>query len=143
MGWTFTSKTKSELVKELLRVWNSVKEEGDYWNPLPVGTRSVSRVLESRLVGNSLWYVRETTRTLPDGTAGETVIWIGVDLLESNGRGWGYKSMGEEMGPYDYSCPVEFLDLAPIPEGEYAVNWRNKVLARNGRAPLEQTALAF
>ena len=134
MGWTFTNQTKAALVAELLQDWESVIDDSDfsrrYYPNIPAGTRITSKAIRHRLVGNELWYVRETVRTFPDGRQ-ESERWIGVDLLESNGRGWGYKSMSEDMGPYYYGCPVEYLELAPQPESEYAGKWREAIRARN------------
>ena len=62
-----------------------------------------------------LWLVLETEK------AGRL---IALCLLESQkGYGWGYKDMVESMGPYTYSCPVPFLDMAP----ETCPEWRVKV----------------
>ena len=38
------------------------------------------------------------------------VILFKLDTLP--GGDWGYKDISEEMGPYDYDCPVKLLDIA-------------------------------
>ena len=45
---------------------------------------------------------------------------IGCDVLAEDDGNWGYKDMIEEEHPYYYSCPLEFLDLAP----EASKDWR-------------------
>lgn len=45
---------------------------------------------------------------------------ITCDLLEHNG---GFKAMDESWHPYYYSCPLAFLDMAPIVNNQ----WRDNV----------------
>jgi len=121
MGWTFIrNATKQTVIREILEPWIFTNDAGN---------KVHSVVIDSRLVGNSLWYVRETTRTAQDGAVTVTK-WIGLSLLESSTYGWGHKDMDESMGPYDDTCPPEFLPLAPVPEGEFAQLWRNRIMAK-------------
>ena len=55
--------------------------------------------------------------------AGESVCYIGCHLLESSGGDWGYKSLDESVHPYYYSCPLRYLDMAPVQSSE----WRERV----------------
>src|SRR5574337_719100 len=55
--------------------------------------------------------------------AGESVCYIGCHLLESSGGDWGYKSLDESVHPYYYSCPLRYLDMAPVQSPE----WRERV----------------
>jgi hypothetical protein len=56
--------------------------------------------------------------------------WIGCDLIEWGGkkRGWGWKSMTEEVGPTDLTCPLVYLEMVPDPGG-LATAWRSSVQA--------------
>lgn len=49
------------------------------------------------------------------------------------GRKWkdcaGYKDMTESMGPNCYSCPLEYLEMVPMPESPFAEEWRESVRA--------------
>jgi hypothetical protein len=48
-------------------------------------------------------------------------------LLQPSGNGWGYKMMDEVMGPFFYSCPIEFLELTD--SSEYKNDgWRLNVI---------------
>ncbi len=44
------------------------------------------------------------------------------------------------MGPYEVSCPLKYLDMAPVPRGDDAVAWRQRVrdwhAQRKGPGPL-------
>jgi hypothetical protein len=135
MGWTFTHNgSKAEVIAEILAPWNTtVTAEWLRYYPegTAIGTAVHSTVIAKQLVGNSLWYVRTTVHT-PPGGAPVARNWIGLSLLENRG-GWGYKDMDESMGPYDWSCPVAFLALAPQPEGDSAAEWRAKVRAGGSR----------
>ncbi len=86
MGWTFSPSwnTKEKLVETLKR-------------DFPAGSKH-RLVVEERT--NILWSVAPFR--------GSTI--IVCDLLEPSPNGWGYKSMDELMGPYYYSCPLEFLE---------------------------------
>ena len=55
--------------------------------------------------------------------AGESICYIGCHLLESSGGDWGYKSLDESVHPYYYSCPLRYLDMAPVQSSE----WRERV----------------
>lgn len=55
-----------------------------------------------------------------------------VLLVLANGgaNGWGYKDIGEEMGPADVDCPLRLLDMTePGHPAPYAQEWRKKVRA--------------
>jgi hypothetical protein len=54
-------------------------------------------------------------------------------LIEPSAQGWGYKGMDECMGPYYYSCPLEFLERT---DGSPYKNekWRLEVLKRRAAA---------
>jgi hypothetical protein len=49
--------------------------------------------------------------------------YIGCHLLESAGLEWGYKSLDESVHPYYYSCPLRYLDMAPV----QSPAWRERV----------------
>ena len=101
--------------------------------------RNHTTVLAYRCVKNSLWYVRETTTTKPDGTV-TVEKWIGLSLLDKDGSyGWGHKDMDEAMGPYDDTCPVEFLDMAPQPDGEFCAKWRDAIRRKSGKLAVQQS----
>jgi hypothetical protein len=128
MGWSFRrGASKQTIIDDLLAPWDFMAQAGDEkWTGKAAGTRTQSVVLAFRCVGNSLWTVRETTITPPGGEA-KTHKWIGLSLLEPDSYGWGHKEMDEAMGPYDWTCPVEFLDMVPQPEGEFVAKWREAI----------------
>jgi len=114
MGWSFANSKsfdKTACVAEL----RSQRRFGEGWE-----------LLRSSVVGNHHWYLVKR----PNGISA-----IGLDLMASGGRneGWGYKSMGEECGPYYYDCPLSFLDAASATENAIANEWRLKVRAHHAR----------
>ncbi len=146
MGWTFTrGASKEKIMDEILEPWDTTATEEtakSWYGAKPAGTRTQSIVLAYRCVGDSLWYVRETTTTKPDGTV-TVEKWIGLSLLEKDGSyGWGHKDMEESMGPYDDTCPVEFLDMAPQPEGEFCGRWREAIRRKSGKIAVQQSLFA-
>lgn len=78
--------------------------------------------------GNVLWTVKEIAHA--DGTA-ERV--IGCDLLSKSKYGWGYKPMDETMGPYYFTCPLAYLELAGPTTSPYAKAWRERVKAYHAK----------
>lgn len=78
--------------------------------------------------GDVLWSVWEIRN--PDG---KTVRYIGCDLMEYGGRecGWGYKPMEESMGPTHYTCLLNYFEMVPEPDNQYARSWRLEVLRQH------------
>lgn len=60
--------------------------------------------------------------------------WIGVHLIQNDpGYGWGYKSMDESMGSYEFDCPIHYLDEADEPINKSAADWRDRVRREHTR----------
>jgi hypothetical protein len=112
MGWIFIRTTRDQLIRELTE---SQQNE-----------RRCSEVIDHTLDGNVLWAVVRVTAKQPDvmGLAvGESVCHIVCYLLERSGNEWGYKPLEESMHPFYYSCPLRYLDMAPVRSAE----WREQV----------------
>ena len=107
MGWTFQrGATRADIIK---RCTASEENDRGRWIPLAHCTK-----------GNVLWHVFEWLNK--DTGVARAV--IGCTLLAPHKAfGWGYKSMDESAGPYYYSCPLAYLDLAP----EVCPEWRQGV----------------
>src|SRR3990172_3602103 len=108
MGWDFTSgATKSDVIKEFTKGW-----EGE--------SRKTVCLLHC-VKGTILWTVMEATIKVD----GKIDRWIGCSILGAEkGFGWGRKDMDEGMGPCFYNCPLEYLDMVPVPAGEFAKGWQ-------------------
>ena len=128
MGWLFSSRTRAELIQDLIRPEDTA--------------RAYVRVLVHTLRGNVLWSVTEVkakTEGIHPGLApGESMRYIRCDLLQRSGGEWGYKAMDESMAPYYYSCPLRYLDMAK----ELSPDWREKVRAHHARRRQSATAVA-
>jgi hypothetical protein len=107
MGWDFTrNATRADIIAERTKGW----ENG--------GTKAVclAHHLSLEEAESVLWTVWEHTK---DGWR-----FIGCDLLRPKPNfGWGYKDMCESSGPYYWSCPIEYLEMAP----EANPGWRKIV----------------
>jgi len=78
--------------------------------------------LVHKVVGRCLWVVWEHS------SANRAARFIGLCLLEEEqGYGWGYKPMEEAQGPDEITCPLQFLEITPLPDSPYAEEWRAKV----------------
>ncbi|HBO3772371.1 hypothetical protein [Pseudomonas aeruginosa] len=128
MGWLFSSRTRSELIQDLIRPEDTA--------------RASVRVLVHTLRGKVLWSVTEVTAKTegvhPDLAPGESMRYIRCDLLQRSGGEWGYKAIDESMAPYYYSCPLRYLDMAK----ELSPAWREKVRAHHARRRQPATATA-
>lgn len=115
MGWYFSHQSRSELIAELIA---------------PQETERASvQVLAHALYDNVLWSVVEVTAKVEgvhrNLSPGESLRYIRCDLLDYSGGQWGYKPLDESMHPYYYSCPLNYLDMAP----EQSADWRAGVRA--------------
>ncbi|KSW24188.1 MULTISPECIES: hypothetical protein [unclassified Pseudomonas] len=128
MGWLFSSRTRAELIRDLTQPEDHVHAR--------------IHVIAHTLRGNVLWSVTEVTAktegVYPDLVPGESMRYIRCDLLQRSGGEWGYKAMDESMAPYDYSCPLRYLDMAQ----ELSPGWREKVRAHHARRRQPATAVA-
>jgi len=114
MGWTFVRASRDQLIQELISPQETVL------------ARSI--VIDHALNGKVLWTVVRVTAKqvgVMNLAVGESICYIGCDVLESAGLEWGYKSLDESVHPYYYSCPLRYLDMAP----ERCPKWRENVRA--------------
>jgi len=101
--------------------WNSKKEIVEYLTR-PFGDVEKSTTLAHSCAGNILWSVIERVNS----ETGNKERFIACTILKTGGSwdDWGYKGLDESMHPYYYSCPLKYLDLAPVANAE----WRAKVI---------------
>lgn len=53
---------------------------------------------------------------------------IALFLIRRHQGVYGYKDLTECMGPAEHDCPLEFLELVPLPtDSKYAAGWREHV----------------
>lgn len=113
MGWLFTrGATRADIIQHCTRTEETAHAR---WTTLAHCTK-----------GNVLWSVVERTRK----DAGTSETFIACHLLaRQTGFGWGYKDMDESMGPFYWSCPLAYLDQAPVANAA----WRDAVHAWHAR----------
>lgn len=117
MGWTVTfDSNRRQLIQERTR--SATQADGTRWE-----------CLRHTAVGNVLWTVWEVTPADPKPPMAyrEPYRYIGCDLLAPGrkGEGWGYKDLCESMGPCYNTCPLSYLDMAPVADAD----WRAQVRA--------------
>lgn len=117
MGWTsYTIDTNSSTDEVLRREFTQAGTDGSRWE-----------ITDTATIG-ATWYAI-SKRTDPTGQAHYSgLVCMTERRKQRNGQTeFFYKDMGEECGPYAYSCPARILDqldqLAPNPGG-YAAGWR-------------------
>jgi hypothetical protein len=111
MGWTsWQTNFKGMMEDRLCRQEN----EKSVWEVIAHCFRG------SPITGGVLYYVVERT----DKADGKKERFIAVDLIRRRGRyEMAYKDMCESMHPFNYSCPLKYLDMVPVANEE----WRVKV----------------
>jgi len=114
MGWMFLydCPTKQDLIRSIIR-----PQHHEDWH---------KEVLKHCCRGNCLWSVEHIWNT-KTGADRKTIV---LYLMEKQDGCWGYKDLDEGMGPYYYSCPTSYFELAGPTEDKGARLWREKVLAR-------------
>ena len=106
MGWLFTQgASRADIIKERIAPWDNKDKHGE--------------TIAHAVRGNVLWTVNVVT----DEVTAKESCYIGCDLLQKYDGDWGYKDMTESCHPYYYTCPLKFLDLAPVANQA----WRDKV----------------
>lgn len=116
MGWYFSRQTRDQLIHKLI-------EPQDAEN-------ARSEVIAHTLRGNVLWSVVRITAKragVMKLAVGDSINVIRCDLLQGSGGEWGYKPLDESMHPYYYSCPLRYLDMAPV----QSPKWREGVRAHH------------
>lgn len=115
MGWLYSSRSRSDLIHDLIQ-------------PEDHPQASI-RVIAHTLRGNVLWSVAEVTAKVEgvhkNLAPGESMRYIRCDLLQRSGGQWGYKDMSESVHPFYYTCPLSYLDMVPVQSAE----WRERVRA--------------
>ena len=113
MGWLFTQgASKADIIHKLVS-----KEENDKrrWETIAHCVR-----------GNVLWAVNQITYKQDNRQERFIVCYL---LRSSEDCGWGYKDMTESMFPYQFSCPLKYLDMVPVANKK----WRAEVRAYHQR----------
>lgn len=119
MGWTFSTWTREGMIRELV-----ASQESESYR---------REVVEYTLVDDVLWSVIRITAKQHGFLgldAGEAACFIGCDPLRSEDGEWGYTPLAEVDHPYYYSCPLHYLDMAPVQCAE----WRKRVRAHHADA---------
>lgn len=112
MGWLFIrGASKADVIDDLI---TPEENEERRWETIAHCVR-----------GNILWSVVEITYKDDRPSRRFIVCYL---LRSSQGDGWGYKYMEESVHPYYYSCPLKYLDMAPVADAE----WRTKVHNHHG-----------
>jgi hypothetical protein len=75
-----------------------------------------------------LWTVWERTfdpNLAPEQSAER---WITCSLLRYQARvGWGYMDIDERMFPFQFSCPLSYLEMVPLDQHGGHAEWREQV----------------
>ena len=113
--------SRKELVEEVTKTWEN---------------EHAVQVAEKKFFsGNDLWVLFKRTSKHASTDIERFIVLFKISRWgEGN---WAYKPIEESMGPFEYSCPISFLDAAqhPFPDGypEGYSDWRAAVRAHHAR----------
>lgn len=131
MGWMFVEKAPGQSIREFF----AEEMEGRY----PDG--SVGRVLDCAVVNMREAYIAYE-RAWPDGRREVSAIVCLLSFRPRDMCNFGYKDMGEEMGPLYYNCPERILKLLTPTDNKRALEWRREcwenLRARQARPKLRK-----
>ncbi|HCR1141751.1 TPA: hypothetical protein OMU28_004023 [Klebsiella aerogenes] len=113
MGWLYSHASRDALITSLIQT-----QESDQFR---------RETLKHTLRGNVLWSVIRITAKLNTQLLlpGQSINLISCDLLRQVDRQWGYKSLCEDEWPCYYTCPLSYLEMAPV----RSEGWRECVIA--------------
>ena len=113
--------SRKELVEDVTKTWES--------------EHAIQVVEKKFFSGNDLWVLFARTSKHASTDVERFIVLFKISRWgEGN---WAYKPIEESMGPFEYSCPISFLDVAqhPFPNGypEGYSDWRANVRAYHAR----------
>lgn len=127
MGWTTSTQWQSK--KDLIAYLTK-----DHFHCTPRASIT-SKCVTKTLRGNTLWAVWDITNIDHHTSDFKQHRYIACYLLRSYGlRGFGYKDMWEDEGPFYYDCPLKYLDMVPEVANE---SWREGVRHYHARKHVE------
>jgi hypothetical protein len=100
MGWTYFKPPGGKRAVEILR---------DEIRPL--------MILRAEQIGSTVYAAVKA----PSAPA---EVFAMVFLIHRRNGQFGYKDMGEEMGPYESDCPASILNMLTDTDSQYARDWR-------------------
>ena len=128
MGWlSYTIHTSPK--KEMDRIYGDFKANTFEVTENGNTFQRTAQMLRSFLYGNEYYGAIKVIDHLPEGdrefiTAAVDKIWYSPRSYKT--ENFGYKSMGESMGPYLDHCPKTILELLTPTDNEYAIEWRKR-----------------
>lgn len=129
MGWTFTTdynpdtKSFAQYFKDL----HTEENEFGKWE-----------ILDHAVVGRVCYSALRWT----DKKKNVTRVLCAITLFrycpkDPGGYTLGYKEVSEDMGPYDYKCPLRILELLDPPINDSSKEWRAKVRTFHARKAIK------
>ncbi len=128
MGWLFFhGKSKEDLIKDLVKGWENDCGENNV-------NHAKSTCLKHTAHGNRLWAVFE--RILTEKATGKVLdsqryVMLFLLAKDPSCDGYGYKDIDESMGPNYYDCPMNYIEMSPLPknigEMDFRIKWREGV----------------
>lgn len=120
MGWYYEDGiNRKQLVAQRIASWQHETKDG-----VVIHSTCIAHCYRGNPYRGVLWTVWERTFEKTGVSTQPTERWIGCDLLQYDAGAWGYKPMEESCHPYYYSCPLIYLELAPVANEEWRVGVR-------------------
>ena len=128
MGWISTHKPKGESIAAFFERQGTTR-----WAP---DAPPRYRVIDSALVAASTWYaaVERVHKTTGEREVFALVVLVRMRKTQYPGAfNFSYKTMSEDMGPYEARCPERILDCLTPTQNLNANAWRESCRARHAQ----------
>lgn len=147
MGWyyDFSHDKRRFLIEDRIRTWNN-KDDTEGKTDHYFITETLKHCYRGNSFSGVLWSVKESKKfDRKNDELLETSRWICCDLLRwcNVDKCWGHKPMEESMHPYYYSCPLGYLELAPVENEEWRKNVKKYHEDRKLKFKIKKDMLVF
>lgn len=124
MGWIYTrGSSRQQVIAERTRSSSAAGPEGT-----TVTTTCLAHCYRGAVYSGVLWAVWERTYTRNGEEVKPKERWIACDSLHHKKFfGWGYRALREGQQPFQYSCPLAYLDMVPLDVYGGCKGWRDSV----------------
>jgi hypothetical protein len=130
MGWLFRPGfNRNELIADQVKGNERTLDDGTLTK-----MTCLAHCYRGGVFSGVLWSVWERTFHRDGQETKPSSRWIICDLLRCQQGEWGYKDIEESMHPYQYSCPLGYLDLVPLDQFGGNAEWRELVRQFHARS---------
>jgi hypothetical protein len=130
MGVEFEGDTVEDLREQFIKDSLNPKDPNERWMTVKWSDTPSFVAARGQQIETVVFVLREHQIRQSEGkpwVGVRTYITVVVIQPKENRSGFWGKPYSEECGPGPVMCPLEFLEMAPCPDHEFAREWRERV----------------